>query len=162
MMRIVIVVAATEAGVIGKNNALIWHLPDDLKRFKQLTLGKPIVMGRKTYDAIGKPLPGRHNIVITRQIIEIAGCTVVHSLEQALRAAGDVEECCIIGGAEIYRQALPLTQRIELTRVQASLDGDAYFPSLDPYAWRQVFREEHAADERHEYAFTFLTLEREQ
>jgi len=160
-MLVSIVVIAAENGAIGKDNKLLCHLPDDLKHFKAVTMGKPVVMGRKTYDSIGKPLPGRLNIVVTRQKgLAIPGCTVVDSVESAMQAAGDTSEICLIGGAELYRQALSFTQRIYLTRIHASLGGDVFFPELPTNDWREVDRESHAADERHAYPFTFVTLER--
>lgn len=158
---IAIIVAMAENGVIGSDNRLPWHLPDDLKRFKALSLGKPIVMGRRTFESIGKPLPGRANIVVSRQPgLEIAGAVVVSSLDAALAAAGDVPEIVIIGGAEIFRQALPRTDTIHLTRVHARVAGDVMFPELDSGQWRETVVEHHAADERHQYAFTFVTLQR--
>lgn len=157
-MRVSIVVAASENNVIGKNNALLWRLPDDLKFFKSVTLGKPVIMGRKTYDSIGRALPGRKNIVISRQqSLAIPGCTVVASLDAAW-AAADAEEVAVIGGAEIYRQALPIANTIYLTRVHANFDGDVFFPALDAHDWRETRRELHAADERHAWAFSFVAL----
>jgi dihydrofolate reductase len=161
-MRISIVVIITENGAIGKDNALLVRLPDDLKYFKAITMGKPIVMGRKTYDSIGRPLPGRMNIVISRQVdLVIAGCTVVASLTDAIKAAGDVAEIAIVGGAGIYRQALPLANTLYLTQIHASLAGDVFFPPLVTSQWRETYREDHAADERHAYPFSFITLERQ-
>lgn len=155
-----IIVAVAENGVIGSDNRLPWHLPDDLKRFKALSLGKPIVMGRRTFDSIGRPLPGRTNIVISRQSgLALQGTRVVHSLDEALSAAGAVPEIVVIGGAEIFRQVLPRTNTIHLTRVQARVAGDVCFPELD-FAWRESAVEHHAADERHQYAFSFVTLQR--
>ena len=160
-MRVSIVVAASTNGVIGRDNALAWRLPDDLKRFKALTLGKPIVMGRKTYASIGRPLPGRTTFVITRQPDFAApGCRVVASLDEALRAAAPAPEVMIVGGGEIYRQALPLTDTIHLTRVHAIVAGEITFPELPQSDWQEVGAEYHPADERHEHAFTFLTLRR--
>jgi dihydrofolate reductase len=160
-MRVSLVVAVSENDVIGKNNALPWRLSEDLKRFKAVTMGKPIVMGRKTYDSIGKPLPGRLNIVVSRQAgLAIAGCVVKDSLRAALDAVRDASEVCVIGGAEIYRQALPLADVIYLTRVHAKIEGDSYFPKLSVQEWREEFREGHVADERHAYPFSFITLRR--
>jgi dihydrofolate reductase len=140
---------------------LPWHLPDDLRRFKALTMGKPIVMGRKTWESIGRPLPGRHNIVITRQAgFAAPGVTVVASLDEALLAAGDVPEVCIIGGAEIYRLALPQTALIHLTRVQAIVEADTFFPELAAGEWDEALVGEHAADEKHPFACRFLELRR--
>ncbi|HKU13683.1 MAG TPA: type 3 dihydrofolate reductase [Steroidobacteraceae bacterium] len=156
-----LIVAAAQNGVIGSDNRLPWHLPDDLKRFKALSLGKPVVMGRRTFESIGKPLPGRTNIVVSRQPgLAIAGAIVARSLDAALAAAGDAPEIVVIGGAEIFRQVLPRADTVHLTRVHASVDGDAVFPQLDPGAWRQSAVEHHAADERHQYAFDFVTLQR--
>jgi dihydrofolate reductase len=158
-MRLSIVVAASENNVIGVGNRLPWRLPDDLKRFKALTMGKPILMGRKTFESIGKPLPGRRNIVITRQAGRaIDGVTVVNSLEEALAAEQSASELMLIGGADIYRQALALTHTIYMTRVHATFAGDAFFPQLNASAWRVLEREHHPADERHAHAFTFETL----
>ena len=160
-MKISIVVAAADNGVIGKDNALIWRLPDDVRFFKNITMGKPIIMGRKTFDAIGKPLPGRLNIVVSRKSdLRIEGCVVVSSIQDAIRASGDASEACVIGGEEIYKLALPFTDVVYLTQVHASPSGDAYWSKLNPNEWREIAREEHAADERHAYAFTILTLER--
>jgi dihydrofolate reductase len=156
-----IIVAAAENGVIGSDNRLPWHLPDDLKRFKALSLGKPIVMGRRTHESIGKPLPGRTNIVVSRQQgLAIDGVIVAPSLDAALAAAGTAPEVVIIGGAEIFRLALPRTDTIHLTRVHARVAGNVHFPALDPAEWREAAVEHHAADERHQYAFSFVTLQR--
>jgi dihydrofolate reductase len=156
-----IIVAVADNGVIGSGNQLPWRLPDDLKRFKALSLGKPVVMGRKTYDSIGRPLPGRANIVISRQPgLEIPGCRVVGSIEEALEAAQPAPELVIVGGADIYRQVLPQVTTIHLTRVHADVAGDVLFPELQPHEWREVAKEYHPADERHAHAFTFSTLER--
>jgi len=160
-MLLSIVVAVAENGVIGADNRLPWRLPADLKRFKELTMGKPIVMGRKTYESIGRPLPGRHNIVITRQpSLAIDGCTVVGSLDAALTAAGPVSEVCLIGGAQLYRLALPRVQTIHLTRVHARVEGDVMFPTLDAAHWREAVLAHHPADERHAHAFSFVLLTR--
>lgn len=156
-----IIVAMADDGVIGQGNALPWRLPEDLKRFKAMTLGKPVVMGRKTFDSIGKALPGRTNIVITRQReLQLPGCSVVASLDEAVRAAGAVPEIMVIGGAEIYAQALPLAQRLLLTQVHARVPGDARFPAITPAQWRQLSREDYPADDRHAFAYSFITLER--
>ena len=156
-----IIVAVADNDVIGSGNQLPWRLPDDLKRFKALSLGKPIVMGRKTFDSIGRPLPGRLNIVVSRQQgLQIAGCQVVSSLAEALVAAPSAPEIVIVGGADIYRQALPQVATIHLTRVHADVPGDVRFPKLAADEWREVATEYHPADERHAHAFTFSTLER--
>ena len=156
-----IIVAVSENGAIGTHNKLPWHLPDDLKRFKALSLGKPVVMGRRTYDSIGRLLPARTNIVVSRRSgLAIEGAVVVHSLDEALKAAGTAPEVVIIGGADIFRQVLPRTDTIHLTRVHARVEGDVFFPELDPAQWREAAVEHHPADERHQYAFTFVTLQR--
>jgi dihydrofolate reductase len=156
-----IIVAADERGGIGRRGTLPWHLPEDLKRFKALTMGKPIVMGRKTWDSIGRPLPGRRSLVVSRQPgFARDGVEVFASLESALRAAADGPEVCVIGGAEIYRQALPLAELVHLTRVHASVDADTFFPPLEPADWEEIVREDRPADERHAHACSFLTLRR--
>jgi len=156
-----IVVATDDRGAIGRDGQLPWHLPNDLRRFKALTLGKPIVMGRRTWESIGRPLPGRQNIVITRQAgFPAAGATVVASLDDALAAAGSAAEVCVIGGADVYRLALPRAQVIHLTRVHATVEADTYFPTLESAQWEQVSRDDHGADERHAYPYSFVELRR--
>lgn len=146
--------------VIGREGALPWHLPTDLKWFKQKTLGHAVIMGRKTWDAVGVPLPGRRSIVISRSMRSAPeGCELVRSVDQALDLCGDDPEPFIVGGGEIYRLALPRAERIYLTVVQMAPEGDATFPDLGP-EWRVVWRESHPADERHEAAFEFQVLER--
>lgn len=162
-MNLALVVAAADNDVIGVHNTLPWRLPEDLKRFKALTMGKPIIMGRKTFDSIGKPLPGRTNIVVTRQPqLQLEGCVVVASVADALRRAAELhaDEALIIGGAQIYREVLPQAHRIYLTRVHAHVDGDAHLPALNPREWRETAREDYSADERHAYAYSFIVLER--
>jgi dihydrofolate reductase len=160
-VRLAIVVAAAENGVIGNANQLPWHLPDDLRRFKELTLGKPMVMGRKTYDSIGRPLPGRTSIVITRQQnLRIEGCVVVNSLDAALQAAGEVPEVAVIGGEELFRHALPRADVIHLTRVHADVPGDTFLPPLDARQWHGETVSTHPADARHPYAFSFIEMTR--
>jgi dihydrofolate reductase len=156
-----LIVAAAENDVIGRDNALPWHLPDDLKHFKALTMGKPMLMGRKTFESIGKPLPGRTSIVLTRsKEWQREGVIVVQSVDEALTRAGNAPELTVIGGTEVFRATLPRADRIYLTRVHAEVAGDAVMPKIDPKAWREVARVHHPADERHEYPMTFLTLER--
>ena len=151
-----IIVAASENSVIGAGGALPWRLSDDLRHFKAVTMGKPIIMGRKTWESIGRPLPGRQNIVITRQAgFEAPGCDVVTSTEQAIAVAGDAEEVMIIGGSQVYALFLPVADRVYLTRVHADVKGDAYFPMLDEDAWRPVSDERHTADERNEFDYSF-------
>lgn len=159
-MKISLVLAASENDIIGKGNALPWRLPADLKYFKTVTLGKPIVMGRKTWESLGKPLPGRTNIVMTRRPLQFSGCVVVEDVAAALRAAGDADELMVIGGADIFREFLPLAQRIYLTRVHAVIDGDVVFPLPEPAQWRELSRQDYPADERHAYPFSFIVLER--
>jgi dihydrofolate reductase len=159
--RVSIVVAADERGGIGLLGKLPWHLPNDLQRFKALTTGKSVVMGRRTFDSIGRPLPGRRNIVVSRQAgREISGCTVASSLESALAVAAGGEETCVIGGAEIYRLALPLAEVVHLTRVHATVGADTFFPALDAATWEEVAREDHPADARHAHPYSFVTLRR--
>jgi len=156
-----LIVAVADNGVIGRENGLPWHLPEDLKRFKRLTLGKPIVMGRKTFVSIGKPLPGRHNIVMTRDANYRAdGVTVVHDADAALSAAGAVDEIMIIGGAELFRLFLARAGRVHLTRVHGQVAGDVRWPALDESRWQLVQRENFAADERHVYPMTFELWEK--
>ena len=159
-MIISLIVAAAENGVIGRKGDLPWRLSDDLKRFKTVTMGKPIVMGRKTYESIGRPLPGRQNIVITRQPgYSAEGCDVVATVEQAVEVANDAEEIMVIGGSEIYALFLPAARRLYLTRVHAEVDGDAFFPTPGD-EWNLVSDEPHAADEKNEYDVSFQVYER--
>jgi len=156
-----LIVAMAQNGVIGRENTLPWRLPADLRRFRTFTLGKPILMGRKTFDSIGRPLPGRVNLVLTRDRGWFApGVTVVHSLEEALMQARSSEELVAIGGAEIYRMLLPFARRIYLTHVHADVPGDTYFPDFDATQWADVECRMHPADEKHAYPITFVTLER--
>jgi dihydrofolate reductase len=156
-----LIVAVSANGVIGRGGELPWHLSDDLKRFKQLTLGKPIVMGRKTFESIGRALPGRQNIVLTRQSEFAADdCDVVSSIDAAIAASGDAGEIVVIGGSEIYKLFLPLAERIYMTRVQIDVDGDVRFPELDDELWQETERENHDADDLNEYEFTTSVLER--
>jgi dihydrofolate reductase len=160
---VALVAAVAANGVIGADGRMPWHLPADLKHFKRLTMTKPILMGRVTWDAIGKALPGRLNLVMTRNPEwRGQGAMRVGSLDEALRVAGDVEakELMVIGGAEIYRQALPRAKRIYLTRIDAEPPGDAVFPELDPADWKEVERASHPADARNRWDLTFVTLER--
>lgn len=162
-MRVSLIAALDKNGVIGnKDNALPWYLPEDLKRFKSVTLGKPIIMGRKTFESIGKPLPERKNIVVTRnEKYEAPGCTVVHSPEEALRAAGDMPEVVVIGGGELFSQFMPRVTRMYLTLVDGEFEGNIYFPQWNPQEWRETFRESHQADGKSPYNYTFLTLEKD-
>lgn len=155
------VVAISLNHAIGKNNELLWHLPADLKHFKQITTGHTIIMGRKTYDSIGKALPNRRNIIITRKTdLQIPGVEVTNSIEEALELCAQEREVFIIGGAEIYKSALARTNRIYLTTVQATYDADAYFPEIDRNEWEETEIELHAPDEKNKLAYTFSTLSR--
>jgi dihydrofolate reductase len=159
--RVALVVAMADNGVIGKGGGLPWHLPDDLKYFKVVTFGKPVLMGRRTFESIGKPLPGRRNLVMTRSAAAaVPGVEYVGSLEQARSLAAGAAELCVIGGAEVFALALPLATRIYLTRVHAQVTGDVYFPLRDFSGWRENDSVPHAADARHAYAMSFVTLER--
>ena len=147
--------------LIGANGGLPWRLPNDLRHFKSLTLGKTVLMGRKTWDSLGKPLPGRDNWVLSRDPgFAPAGVRTFRSLGEALKAH-ESGELMIIGGAELYRQALPLAQRIYLTQVHVKLAGDTWFPAFDPEAWRNIASEEFPADERHAQPYSFVTLARD-
>lgn len=156
-----LVVAAAENDAIGLDGQLPWRLPDDLGYFKRITSGKPVLMGRKTFDSIGRPLPDRRNIVMTRNAeFSAPGCEVATTPAEALALAADADEIMVIGGATIYEQFKSSANRIYLTRVHAHIDGDAFFELPDSIAWQQVSSEHHPADERHAYAFDFLVYER--
>jgi dihydrofolate reductase len=168
-MRLAMIAAQSQNRVIGNNNKLPWYLPEDLKYFKRVTLGKPIIMGRKTFESIGRPLPGRTNIIITRNpdwTHDGAGVRVVHSLQQAIELAESLalvngfEESLVIGGAEIYALALPQADRLYLTQVHAEVQGDAHFPPLDPAQWREMAREDFSAIEPNPYDYSFIVLDR--
>jgi len=165
-MIISLIVAASENNAIGKDNQLLWHLPNDMKFFKNTTWGMPVVMGRKTYDALaGEPLPGRFNFVITRQKDwqpRNEKVTVTTSLQEALKGAGatDCKETFVIGGGEIYKEAMPIADRIYMTRVHARLDGDTYFPSIDNERWQLTDNRDFPADEKHAYGYSFQVWER--
>lgn len=153
--------AMARTGVIGRNNTLPWRLPADLQQFRRLTTGHHIIMGRKNHEDIGKPLPGRINIVITRQKDYSApGCVIAHTVEQALEAARHDTEIFIIGGADIYRQTLSLAQRLYITEIDADIAGDVYFPDFDRFAWHEVSRVSHAPDVQNPYPYSFVLLER--
>jgi dihydrofolate reductase len=160
-VSICLIAAMSENGVIGRDGQLPWHLPADLRRFKNLTDGHAVVMGRRTFDSIGRPLPNRRNVVVTRnRDWAAAGATAAPSLDAALAAVPDDEAVFVVGGAEIYREALPRADRLELTIVHAEVDGDTWFPEIDLAEWTLVEEERHEADDRHEHAFTFRTYER--
>ena len=162
-MKLSLVVAVAENGVIGHNNQLIWHLPNDLKQFKRLTTGNCIIMGRKTFDSIGKPLPNRTSIIISRNThIQIEGCIMVNSLENAILEAQKIgnEEAFVIGGAEIYRLALPKVDKIYLTEVHHVYEGDTFFPVIDKTIWKETHRENFEIDEKHSVKYSFVELEK--
>lgn len=155
------IAAAAENNALGKENDLVWHLPDDFKRFKKLTSGHHIIMGRKTFESFPQPLPNRTHIIITRnKDYKAKGAVVVHSLERAIEIANGDSQPFIIGGGEIYKQALPYSDKIELTRVHSEFEADTFFPEIDENNWKLVKEEFHPADEKHEHAFTYLTYER--
>lgn len=160
-MRVSVIVAASANNVIGINGKLPWRLPEDLRRFKELTMGKPMLMGRLTYDSIGKALPGRRSIILTRQAdFQAEGCEVVATADAAIAAAGDVEELMIIGGGKLYEQILPKSDRIYLTRVHTHIDGDTFFPEINPAEWRSINAENFPVTANRQYGFTFETLQR--
>ncbi len=153
-----------ENGLIGKDNQLPWHIPADMAWFKKQTMGKPVLMGRKTYESIGQPLPGRTNIVITRQDIRIDGCTVVHSIGEALQAieaiGPEADELMVMGGADIYAQFLPEADQLYITEIHHAFEGDAWFPEFDRSGWLETHREDHPADEINKYPYSFVIMER--
>lgn len=156
-----LIVAVAENGVIGDRNRLLWHIAEDLRHFKAVTTGHPVVMGRKTFESLGRPLPGRRNVVVTRQRgLEIEGCTVAGSLDEALAPFGPAEEVFIIGGAQIYAEALPRCGRFYLTRVHHAYEGDTRFPEWDETEWRLVGSESFAYGEKYPYPFSFELYER--
>jgi len=160
-MRLSIVVAMDENRLIGKGNGLPWHLPADLAYFKKITTDNSILMGRNTYDSIGKPLPNRRNIVITRNSeISIKGCEVVNSIEKALSITKDEEEVMIIGGANLFEQLLPDVSRLYITHIEGEFKGETYFPHYDENDWLEVSCETHQPDEKNKYAYQFVILKR--
>ena len=160
-MIISIIAAMGKNNVIGNKNSLPWKLPADMKHFKELTLGKPVIMGRKTFESIGKPLPKRINIIITRdEDYKAEGCVVAHSLDEALKAAGNAEEVMVIGGAQIYKEFLPKADKMHLTLIDADFEGDAYFPEYNIEEWEEVSYEEHERDKDNQYNYTFIVLKK--
>ena len=152
MPLVSLVVAMARNRVIGSGNRLPWHLPEDLKRFRRLTMGAPVIMGRRTYESIGRALPGRRNMVVTRQRgLAWEGCTTAHSLDDALVLAADAAEAFVIGGAQLYHLALPRADRIYLTLIDADYDGDAHFPELDAASWRERERQAGTGGLRHDF-----------
>ena len=159
--KISIIVAIGNNRVIGINNKLPWNLPADMEHFRQLTAGKPVIMGQKTFESIGKPLPDRTNIILSRDNnFKPQGCIVVHSIKEALNAANGAEEVMIAGGVSIYSQFLPLADRMYLTLIEGNFEGDAYFPEFNRDDWNEVERIENEPDKDNPYKYTFITLER--
>jgi dihydrofolate reductase len=154
------VVAVARNGVIGRAGGLPWHLPADLKHFKEMTLGRPVLMGRRTFDSIGKALPGRRNLVVTRRPLDVPGIEAVGSVDEALARVADAPEVAVIGGAQLWHETLPRIGRLYLTRVQAEIQGDTFFPELDASQWREIERRDQPADERNIYPMSFITLDR--
>ena len=160
-MIISFVVAMGKNRVIGKNNSLPWNMPADMKRFRDLTAGKPMIMGRKTYESIGRPLPNRTNIIITRdKNYNVKGCVIAHSIDEAIKAAGNVPEAMVIGGFQIFKEFFPIANKIYLTIIDNNFEGDTYFPEYTKSEWRETKKEEHKKDKENPYDYTFLVLER--
>lgn len=156
MPPLAILVAAAENGVIGKDGHLPWHLPDELKLFKTLTMGHTIVMGRKTWDSLGRPLPGRRNVVLSRQKdFQAEGATVLHGFEAIAELEKDAPPCFVIGGAALIEKSLPIAADLHLTRVHASLEGDTFLPEIDFEKWQLSEEKKHERDDRHEHAYTY-------
>ncbi len=159
--RISLIWAMSDNGVIGRANTLPWHMPADLSHFRRITTGHLIVMGRKNYESIGKPLPQRTNIILTRDpSYRAPGCVVVHTLDEALEQTQNADEIFVIGGADIYRQFLPKADRLYLTQIHAHIDGDTFFPDYNPSLWHEIGRENHRADQKNPYPYSFFTLEK--
>lgn len=158
-MNISLVVARSENNAIGQAGGLPWHLPNDLKHFKQTTLGKPIIMGRTTFESIGRPLPGRSNIILTQNIdYDVPGCVVLHSKQAVLNHCQHEDEVMIVGGAKIYQLFLPEVTKLYVTIVHAHIQGDAFFPSLIEEEWQEITREKHLKDEKHLFDYSFVTF----
>jgi len=158
--QITLIAAIGKNGELGRDNELIWHLPNDLKRFKKITSGHDVIMGRKTFESLGKPLPNRTNIVVTRNTnFHADGCVIVHSLEDALAQSEDPNPY-ILGGAQIYAQAIKMAHVLDLTLVNAALDADAFFPKIDNTIWKETARENFSADDKHQYNYSFVRMER--
>lgn len=160
-MKLSVIVAVSENNAIGHQNGLPWHLPADLQHFKKITMGHPILMGRKTFESIGRPLPGRTNIIITRQeAYEVPGCITVFSIEEAINLCKEESEVFIIGGSDIILQTLDQVEKIYLTRIHHIFPGDTFLPSLPGSVWMQISKKDFSADEKNVYAYSFLELER--
>lgn len=160
-MIISLIAAMDKNRLIGVDNGLPWHLPADFKHFKEVTMGKPIIMGRKTFESIGRPLPGRKNIVISRSGFNAEGVIVADSIDAALDEVKDSDEAMVIGGANLYQQILPLAQRMYLTQVDAECTGDAWFPEFDLEEWQIINKSKYFADEKNNYNFEVITYQRE-
>ena len=157
-MRISLIAAMGKNRVIGKDNSLIWKLPEDMKRFRELTTGKPVIMGRKTFESIGRALPNRKNIVITRdKNYKAKGCTVVNSVKEALKAAKDADEVMIIGGSQVYQEFIPIANKMYITLIDKDFEGDAYFPEFDEAEWKEAKKEEHS---NNDFKYVFVDLEK--
>ena len=160
-MKLAIIVATDEQGLIGKENDLPWKLSADLQYFRRVTMGKPLIMGRNTHESIGRALPGRKNIVVTKNAsYQAEGCCIVHSVDKAIDACDDAEEVMVMGGASLYSQLLPQADRLYLTQVHASLEGDTWFPDWQSTDWQEVSREDHLADDKNDYAYSFIVYDR--
>ena len=159
--RIAMIAAMAKNRVIGNDNKMPWHLPADLGHFKKTTLHKPVIMGRKTYQSIGFPLPGRKNIIVSRQVdFQPQGVSVVSDLRQAIHAAGEVEELIIMGGATIYQQMLQRADRLYLTFIELEIEGDTFFPDYEQFNWQETYRQSHLANDKNPYNYVFITLDR--
>ena len=158
---ITVIAAIGKNGELGKENDLIWHLPNDLKRFKKITLGHHVIMGRKTFESLGKPLPKRTTIIITRnKDYHVDGCITVNSLEDALKAAEADPNPYILGGAEIYNQAIKIADILDLTLVESNFEADVFFPKIDKNIWKEISREHFSADQTHQYNYSFVTYKK--
>ncbi|MFT5397005.1 MAG: dihydrofolate reductase [Gammaproteobacteria bacterium] len=161
-MQLSIIVAMDHNRVIGNKDSLPWHISADLKNFKKITMGKPIVMGRKTHESIGRPLPGRENIIITRdETYQAEGCTVLNCIDEIFEHCKDVEEVMITGGSEIYKHTLDQATRLYLTEVHTEIEGDTFFPEFNRAEWSEVSREAYTADEKNDFDYSFVLLEKE-
>lgn len=160
-MTLSIIVAAAENNIIGGDNKLLWHLPNDMKWFKSITTGNTVIMGRKTYQSIGRPLPNRRNIVVSRNTgLQLDGCEVAHSIEEALQLAASDYNVFVMGGGEIYKQVWNKAEKIYLTRVHTEKEGDTLIPAICPEEWKEESRDSHSADEKHPYGYTFFIYNR--
>jgi dihydrofolate reductase len=160
-MNLSIIVALSENNVVGINNQLPWHLSADLKRLKSITMGHHLIMGRKTFESIGKPLPGRTNVIITHnKEYKAEGAVVVSSVKEALETAKNDSEAFIFGGGEVFKETLPMVNKIYMTKIHQTFNGDTFFPELKSNEWKETFREEHQPDEKNQYRYSFINLER--